>query len=314
MKNYFHLRYKMICRSMKDNGLNPIVGFIISIVLFIAISKLIFYKVEEVYAGYIYGLLAMFFILKQGESNKCEFVKYCYNKPRYSAIRIIENLITAIPFTLFLIYKMQLIVMAVVILLSIILAFLPYRGVYSLVIPTPFGGKPFEFCVKFRTTFFLFPCIYYMAVMSPLHDNFALGCVSLALIYLILQSYYDKQENDFYIWTSNSSPHRFLFNKFCIAWLYGFIVASPIFTIMALSYPSKILITCLIVLIGSLYVSAMICAKYCYFTDKHSDIAKSIIYTIVMIVPPIITLPILFFTAIDKLKNRLQYDYDNRTL
>jgi hypothetical protein len=92
----------MINRSFIEYGMPVILGYLILICAFIFGSKTLFEKVD--YASYAYLLLYMTLVLKLSDVSRNKFLKYCFKSSDYKSIRIIENILIALPFIGFLIY------------------------------------------------------------------------------------------------------------------------------------------------------------------------------------------------------------------
>lgn len=171
----------------------------------------------------------------------------------------------------------------------------------SIVIPTPFGRYPFEFLLGFRNGGLIGVIFYYTTAMSIIHDNFSLGAVSLACIYLICIFFYTQKEDVFYIWQYNISPKLFLWKKIKVGIKYSTIASLPIFIGLSFFMPTKIVILLLIIVAGYLYFIAAIIAKYAIVSRTSLDILEGFWYfIIVFIIPPIITIPILLYIVLQK--------------
>ena len=88
---------------MIDFGLPVLIGYAILPVVFVLLSNYLFEKTE--FANYVYGLFALIFISKLSEPKRNDFLKSIFNTYNYKKLRIVENIIYCLPFTLFLIYK-----------------------------------------------------------------------------------------------------------------------------------------------------------------------------------------------------------------
>jgi len=107
MKEYLTLQYKMTKRKLSD-GSRPIVGYLLALLIllvFAGFSVLLLYS-EMTFAPYIYVLISLFFTSKLSEIKRNDFLKICFASG-YRKIRILENLIIALPFVIFLVCKQQ---------------------------------------------------------------------------------------------------------------------------------------------------------------------------------------------------------------
>ena len=105
MKYYFLLQYKRLYRLIEENGINPYLVYVAVILLFVVLSEQLFEKTE--YAGFIFLVMALGSINNLGSKSRNEFLKRCFFNWQYMRIRLIENLLIAMPFVLFFLYKKQ---------------------------------------------------------------------------------------------------------------------------------------------------------------------------------------------------------------
>ncbi len=208
---YFHLQFKMSSRKLTEFGLPPFLAYTLVPLCFLGLSIYIFSKSE--FAEYFYILAAFGLLTKLTDKKRNEFLRSCFSKKNYTKLRLLENLIVIIPFTLFLIYQKSIILIPILLALATILAFINFNSNLNFTIPTPFYKKPFEFTVGFRGTFFIFPIAYLLTYISISVGNFNLGIFSLLLVFLVALSYYSKLEHEYFIWSFNLSPTDFLMEK-----------------------------------------------------------------------------------------------------
>ena len=220
MKEYFKLQFVMIKRKLSD-GYHPIVAYLLLSLIalvFIAFSIFLFYKTT--FAPYIYVLVSLYFTSKLSEIKRNDFLKICFGSVQHRKVRILENLIIALLFIVFLVYKQQFYPIAILVAITVLIALLNLKTTYNVTIPTPFYKKPFEFTVGFRNTFFMFFIAYSLAIIAVIADNFNIGVFSLMLIILTVLCYYLKPENEYYVWSYSLTPVKFLIEKIKIAFLF----------------------------------------------------------------------------------------------
>ena len=173
MKEYFQLQFKILNRRMIDFGLPLLIGYTLLPFIFVLLSNYLFEKTE--FANYIYGLFALSLISKLSEPKRNDFLKSIFNKGKYKKLRILENIIYCLPFTLYLTYQKQFVFSAILNLCVIIIMLFNFSTNLNVTIPTPFSKKPFEFTVGFRKTFYVFPIAYFLTYISISIGNFNLG-------------------------------------------------------------------------------------------------------------------------------------------
>lgn len=300
MKEYFTLQFKMTNRKFKEFGVDPIFAYPILVFGFIGFSLFIFQRTE--YAKYLYLLIAIMFVSKLSEIKRNEFLELCFGFKKSKIIRILENLIVVCPFIIFLIYKQHFYFSFALVILPALLALVDFKTTLNFVIPTPFYKKPFEFCVGFRNTFYLFIVAYCLTAISIFVDNLNLGIFALLLTFGVTLSYYTKPENEYFIWNFNHNPKNFLIEKIKIAMQFAFFLALPIFFFLSIFYYQDIDLIILFFLLGFAYLAFMILAKYSNYPDD-LNINQGIFLMISILFPPLlmVLIPYLF----NKSKKRL---------
>ncbi|MDR0438211.1 MAG: hypothetical protein LBH22_07935 [Bacteroidales bacterium] len=308
VKEYFKLQYKIIKRKLSDSS-PPIVGYLLALLIllaFVGLSMFLFHKMA--FAPYVYVLISVYFTSKLSEIKRNDFLKICFENKPYRKLRILENLIVALPFVIFLIYKQQFYPIIILVVITVLIALLTFKTTYSITIPTPFYKKPFEFTVGFRTTFFMFFMAYGLAVIAAVVDNFNLGMFSLILIFLTILTYYLKPENEYFVWSYSFTPAKFLVEKIKTAFLFSFYLCSPILILLSIFYFENLGVMLLFTLLGYLYLTTLILAKYSAYPNEMS-LPQVIILVFCLVFPPpilIVVIPIFASKSVNKLKEFLK--------
>ncbi len=297
----------MIKRRL-SGGSRPIIGYLLALLIllmFVGLSIALFRIIP--FASYVYILVALYFVSKLNEIKRNDFLKTSFGNERYRKLRILENLITVFPFVVFLIYKQQFYPIIILVTIAVMMAVLNLKTTYSIAIPTPFYKKPFEFTVGFRNTFFMFFIAYGLTIIAVAVDNFNLGVFSLMLIFLTILGYYLKPENEYFVWSYNLTPGKFLIEKIKTAFLFSFYLCLPILLLLGIFYFENLGILLLFTLLGYLYLTMLILAKYSAYPDE-MDLVQAIIMMICLVFPPMLIVFIPFFTSqsVNKLKELLR--------
>ena len=300
MKEYFILQYRMNKRRFKDAGIEPVVGYLLTGILFIGLSFALFMKTE--FAQYIYVLSALTLISNLSETNRTEFLSLSFSNALLSKIRIAENIITALPFLVFLLYKQFYFASLILIVLAFALAFTRLRSSLKFTIPTPFSKKPFEFSCGFRNTFQLLVIVYILGVIAISVNNFNLGIFSLLMVFIASLSFYTKPEHEFYVWSYRLKARQFLFEKIKTALFFSAVLASPLVAALLIFYPENFMTVSVLFLTGWIYLISMILAKYASY-PKEIDIMQAVILALSVWMPPVLLLAIPYLFK--KSENRL---------
>ena len=302
---YFQLQSKILKRHLKDFGFNPIFGCLIILLGFYGLSIYLFSKTE--YAGYFYVLIALSFVFNYSEINRNDFLKFTFSKEKYFEIRILENLITIIPFLLYLFFKLELYPILLLVSLSILSILLNTNKQFTIAIPTPFYKKPFEFIVGFRKCVLLFFFAYFFTVMSVVYRNFNLGIFSLILVFLVCFSFYTDPEKEIYVWVYKLKASAFLFDKIKTALFFSTLICLPITLALIFFFKNYIPTVLAFQILGYCYITTIILAKYSTYPDK-MNLPQGMLLALSITMPPILLglIPYFYFQSTKRLKKILE--------
>ncbi len=305
MKEYFQLQYKMSNRKLTEFGIPPFLAYVLLSVLFVGLSVQLFAKTE--FAGYVYVLIALFFLTKLTEKKRNEFLKSCFTLKYYLILRLWENLITILPFAIFLIYQKSLIFIPILLVIASTSIFFHLNTSFNFIIPTPFGKKPFEFIVGFRNTFFIFPVAYYLTYISISVGNFNLGIFSILLVFLVALSYYSKLENEYYIWSFSLPPKEFLAEKMKTGVFYTALICIPILIALGIFFRSELETLLIFLIVCYAYLATLILAKYSAYPNE-MNIPQGVLIAISLIFPPMLIgiIPYFYIQSTKRLNAILQ--------
>jgi hypothetical protein len=301
MKDYFILQLTMANRKMKEAGMNPAVCYFLMLVLFILFGEYIFQKTE--FAKYLAIFTCMSLQIQLSEKNRTEFLLSTFGDKTKNKLRIIENLIICIPFCIILIYKNQFLEASILLLGSIVFAFLKLQDVLNITLSTPFSKNLFEFSVGFRKTFFIFPIAYILTIIAIKVDNLNLGIFSFLLLFLTTMGFYSKPENEYYVWIYKSNAMLFLKNKLLSASKNVTLLVSPIIITLLLYFTSEFQLVLIFFIAGMLFQWTIILAKYSVYPQE-MNLIEGIIIALSFYFPPLLLAIIPFFykKSIKKLK------------
>jgi hypothetical protein len=178
---------------------------------------------------------------------------------------------------------------------------------FTWVIPTPFFKRPFEFTVGFRNTFYLFISSYCLTGIAVAVDNFNLGVFAFVLLFITMWTYYLKPENPVYVWIHSLSSGRVLIHKMKIALQYSFLSSLPILFLLSCFYWENAGIFLLLFLLGYLFLTLMILAKYAAYPDE-INLLQVVLIVLCISFPPllIVVIPYFFNLSVTQLNHILK--------
>lgn len=304
MVEYFTLQYTFVKRQMSDLGINPILGFLLSTLAFLLGSLLLFEKTD--FAKYIYLLFCFSTISSLGLVDRSDFLKQLYSYPKYYFIRLIENCMLALPFTLFLFHKLDWIFALICVFGGAALVLLDKKSSMSMTIVTPFGAVPFEFAIGFRKSFLMYAAIVILLIIAIKVDNFNLGAFCLLLIYMLGMSYVGSAEPIHFVWIHVHTSKGFLQHKVLTSFRQVTLLALPIILLLLIFFMSDYLYVFGIAILGSMYLTTVQLGKYSAFPFNMS-LPHAIFIGLCFVFPPLLLFLIPFFykKAITQLDNIL---------
>ena len=301
MKDYFDMQLVMTNRKIKEAGINPFLGYLLGLIIFVLFSEYIFHKTE--FAKYLVILVCFSFQFKLSENSRTDFLLSTFGDKSKNKIRVLENLIVCIPFVSILTYKFLFLEAIILFLCSITIALFSFRTSLNVTIPTPFSKNPFEFSIGFRKTFFIFPLAYALSAIAINVGNFNLGIFSMLLISLTTLSYYSKPEGEYFVWVHADTPKSFLKKKIIIATKNYILLTMPILIGLLIFYPIKFDLILLFLLIGTLFLWTIVLAKYSAFPEE-INLPEGFIIAFTLTFPPLILviIPYFYTKSINNLK------------
>ncbi|HEX7755534.1 MAG TPA: hypothetical protein VF421_09330 [Niabella sp.] len=304
MHPYFQLQLKLISRQFKDFGLQPAWGWLLGLLIFAGASWWLFSKTA--YAPYLYSFFAFIYLLKLSERKRINFLKITFPLNTYRKIRLAENGMAALPFIIFLLVKQYYIMALAVLALGFLTSFFEHSIGFYRTIPTPFGKKPFEFLVGFRTCLLLILGLYLLTGIAIAVNNFNLGLVTFAALLLLLTSFYSQPEQLFYLWNDTRSPKAFLIGKIQTGMLHSsFLSLLPLLALLIV-FPQKWWLLLAIQLLAYFYSALLILIKYTSYPGEIS-LVQLLTFSACIGFPPLLpgVIPFYYSRAVNNLSHYL---------
>lgn len=305
MNIYFTIQFKRLGRAVRDFGLPPALGFVLFAGLFLGGSWFFFQRAA--YAELIYPLIAFAVVSRLGTLQRNEFLQHTYPPKKYRQLRLLENLMVALPFFGFMLFEMQWLPALSILPGAALLSLYNKVNRSRFVLPTPFSKRPFEYPIGFRKLCFLYIVTAILMYISIAYENFNIGGFGLIGTFLVNMNYYAKAEPEFFVWIHAQSPDEFLKQKIGTSLLYGMLLSIPYVLALLIFFPLKGHYIALLELVGALYLIAGALAKYNNYPDQLS-LTQTIILSFCIVIPPglLLLIPLYFREAKKKLSPYLQ--------
>lgn len=271
------------------------------VVAFTGLSIFLYYKTD--YAPWIYLAIATSMITPLGDHNRKSQLRFIFNQSELLKIRLIENILAALPFIIFYLIQLQYLFAISLMIMSLSLAFVSQKPIIPFAIPTPFKKLPFEFIVGFRKGFWVIPIILFLLIKGIQVDNYSLSLFALAISFIFGLSCYFKPENEYYVWVYAMKPAAFIKHKIVTALTSMTILSIPLLGILLLSFPAQMWITISVQVVAYLYLIMIVLAKYSAY-PREMNIPQALLISLTIWFPPIIfiIIPLFYRQAIKRLK------------
>lgn len=300
MYYYFQLQLRILNRRLRELGVAPILGYGLAVLLFVALSLYLFYKTT--YAAYFYSVMALSPLAPLSEKERNEFLKAQFSTKIYRQIRALENVLIVLPFALFLLLKVQVLLAALLVLLALLSSGVNNGSRLNFTVPTPFSHFPFEYAQGFRQNWVLYLLAYFITWKAIEVDNFNLGVGSLALLGILGLTHYGKAENEYYVWIYACTSKHFLYKKIGTACGYLSLVCAPLLLVLSCFFADKIWILLGVQVLMDLFLLTLILAKYSAYPDVMS-LPQALLLGISLWFPPLLLLvvPMFYRRAVERL-------------
>lgn len=292
IRNYLELQVSMLHRQMRAFGLAPIYAYTLGLIAFLLFSYLLFAK--STYAPYVYGLLGLATLSPLSLKERNDFLRICFHKNDFRRLRLSENLLVTSPFLVYLIIEGAYLPALGLLLGSLALAVLPLSATFVRVLPTPFGRRPFEFPIGFRQYFWLIALLYFVAIMGFSVHNFSLVVFTIVALFAVCSSFYSPVEPYYYVWIYHFRSKDFLLNKLRTGLLFSSLLALPLMVAALVYFIEHVWIIFLAWLIGLLFLTAVLLAKYSVFPRK-TGLPEALLLTAGVVFPPFLLWLLYYF-------------------
>jgi len=302
---YFKLQYKRFSRKCEELQVLPFMVFMITILIFTILSMLLFNRTSI--AQWLYPGIGLALIAQLNNGKNSVQLTSIFTFRDFRQIKLIQGLIIALPFLLFLGYKQLWLQTGLLIILGILASQIKIKPSSGFRIPTPFKKWPFEFIVGFRKSIILVALLYLLVLIGIQVGNANLGYACMGFLFLLSMSFYTMSEDEIFVWISNQCPKQFLKNKLTTALLCSSILSMPALLALLIVFPNFYMAAIFIFLAGYICLITMVLAKYAAF-PKELSLPQAIIFGISLMFPPLLiyTIPSFYRKACRQVQNLLE--------
>jgi hypothetical protein len=307
---YLLLELKLFNRKLLQIGFNLNLFWSIVPAIFI-LSALHIIQNGENSTWILVAFLTLLFQNKNSTLHQ-EFLDTNIGKGKIILIRLIRNLLLALPFVISMLYFGKVLHTLALIVIAMIGAYWLTPKLKPMIISTPFRKYPFEFIIGFRRYFWIWLLLIPTIYLSYTYQNDAIAIFVFAVILLVQLQFFSYQEPTWYIWNEAKSPTEFLFFKIKIGMICNFISITIPTLILFIVLPNSFLLIVSIWAFSFVLCAFSILNKYAYIPNQLAAL-QGFLFTLNLIFPPLLlfSIPYLFKKAEQNLKHFL-YDSSSR--
>ena len=292
LRYYLTLQFNRLQRRLRELGVQPVLGITLGVLVFVLLSKYLFYQVAA--AKWVYAFAAIYTLSSLGHPQRVRPLRTLFTKADYLKLRLFENLALVIPFVCYLVYEAEFWLALGLAVSGMLLIFIGGLGSIGNVIPTPFGKTPFENTVGFRKSFLLIGVIYFVLVKAIQVGNFNLGVACLGAIFFLMMSFHMKPEVTHFVWIFSCDETTFLKRKLITAASCATLIAAPALLVLGIVFPGQILLSLLVFFVGQLFLLSMVLAKYSAYPNE-INVPQGILYALSLWFPPMLPVVCVMF-------------------
>ncbi|MBL7717708.1 MAG: hypothetical protein JNL72_02640 [Flavipsychrobacter sp.] len=309
------MRFRQFLRFFSFHEINPVIGVVLALLLFLGFSEAVFIKLPH--PGIAYAGIAFVLLLQMQSPAANGYLLHSVGQRIFFRAKLAEHFIVLLPF------GVELLVHGFYREALGLLLVLPAYSWWSFAVPrprrfalrTPYMRHSFEFLSGFRTYWVIYPLHLLMLVAAVLSANIYVLLVAYFWLLLFLFTFYGRLEDATYIWLYRASAGRFLLRK---AWplLAQYLVSVSLFVVCgAVFFTPELPLLLLCVVAGLLGLLGSMFLKYQFYPSEFVvQVSQMILLGLVVLClfsPPYLVLLVVlltysFFKAKSKLKAILQ--------
>ncbi len=293
---YFTLQAKMIWRRVCGWGLNPYLTVLLVVAGYVFLSEMLFSKTE--FAPQVLLLSMVALQMRLLNKNRNEFLALTFPANQFRVIRWLENILIALPFMISMIIHGALIEALIALVTSAILIFSTTKTRTSVVIPTPYAKRPFEFIVGFRNSYVLIVLAYLLFIGSYSFQNSNWGIVAFVFLTLLILNFFSKPEDEIFVWNYSKKPSSFLFHKILQSTRQSSLLMVPMIVALLFVYPQDYIKIISFLGLAFVYIITIILAKYSAYPNE-MNVPQGVLIAMSLYFPPmlIVVIPYFYFQS-----------------
>jgi len=298
---YFSLQIKRLKRYIQSLGIPVLLGLLLLPLLFGALVYGVYLKLPE--PSWCLTGLFLLALLQMASRKRLDYLTTLFEKRDYIQVRLIENVLVAIPFMLVLFFMQSWWQLLALFALIAGLAVWKGTGMNQSRFPTPFSKLPFEAVQNFRKTWWVHPLLYVVLWQAMLVQNVNLAVALLFVGVLSSAAAIVQPEPAYFVWVFNKSSSRFLLYKWWNVFLSSALSNAPLTIALLIFFPAAFSLIVGVFAAAQLLLAAVLFGKYSCF-PRELGLLESIILGLGFWLPPLMAICAAFFYR--KAKNNLK--------
>src|SRR5690606_32383700 len=133
--------------------------------------------------------------------------------------------------------------------------------------------------------FFVFPLVYGLTCIAAWAENLNLGLFAMSIIFFVAMNFYQKLENEYFIWSHALRPKTFLLHKVKTAVLHSTLLVAPVLFLMGISFFGSAALIAVFLLAGYGFLACITLARYSSYPSELS-VPNGLLIGVCLLFPP----------------------------
>ena len=300
VRSYFNLRRQLLNRRLRAFGLPVGVSYVLAALLFCGLGSLLFartalapYAVVAAAWSAVYGL---------GERTRNDFLRLVFPGRAYWRIRLLENTVVLLPFTLLLLWYGSWALTLVQGLVGLAMVAHVHRRVGGRALPTPFGRFNYQAAVGLRRSWWVLAGAVFLLGKGVQVGNVELSYFAVAACAFAVAWWHQDPEPGYYVWVHARSPRAFLLHQWGRVLLAGGLTVLPLLVVIGYRFPGQAGWLLLTAAYLAVQWTFWITLKYAYYPQP-VGVLPSFVVAFGILLPPLLLglLPYYYHRAVGQL-------------
>ena len=260
MHYYFRLQHKRLLRYLKEWGVPVPLALLALVCIWGATSTLLYERLE--WAAYWVVVLAGTILIKLSGVERSTFLFHVFGKQKSRYIGLVEAAALLLFFVPGLVLHQAYAATGIIVAMCFLRPFFGRWRSTSIVGPSFFRKRPFEFLAGYRKTILLYLALGIVCSIAVWVNNYNLALVCMSVVLLNAYGFYTATEEAYFIWIFKQESSSFVAKKCRDAFLNSLLYSLPFLVCLLVFFSANFDTSLFVWFLGSAAIFLMIISKY----------------------------------------------------